>query len=133
MKEARQTISYATVAMIIYCVVSLLMYAQTGTALWSVEVIVHTGIAIALFLIAAVLSAMNSRSAVYVMMLVLLIYTIALVVAFVQVTWHSDASSFIKMLINVLSVIGVVINVLCAAAAVRLRTHQSNFKFLRRK
>jgi hypothetical protein len=133
LKEARQTISYATVAMIIYSAVNLLMYVQTGVAIWSAEVMVHLGIGIALFLVAAVLSAMNSRSAVYVMILVLLIYTIALVVAFAQVTWHSNADSLMKTIINVLSVVGVVMNVLCAVAAVRLRTHQSNFKFLRRK
>lgn len=132
MKEAKQVITYATVSLVFYCAVSLLMYGQTNTSFLSAEVVEHLGIAIALYLVVAVMSGLNLQIAVYVTLFVLLIYTIALVGAFFQINYHSDAGSVMKVIVDVLSVIGLVFNVICAVAAIRLRTSQSNFKFKRK-
>ncbi len=123
LKQARQVITYATVSLVIYCIVSLLMYSHSHTPLLSPEVIDHVGIAIALYLVAAILIALNQRFSIYLMLFVILIYSIALLAAFVEINLHGNAGPFFKLIVDVLSVIGLVMNILCIIAAVRQRNN----------
>ncbi|WP_044010424.1 hypothetical protein [Paucilactobacillus wasatchensis] len=123
MKAARQVISYSTISLVIYCVVNLMMYHMEGTSLVSSEVINHLGIAVVLYLLVIIFSGLNFRFSVYFTIFVLLIYTIALLVAFIQITYHAEVSSLFRLSIDVLSAIGIVINVLAVVAAIKQRGH----------
>lgn len=122
MKQARRVISYATVSAVLYCIVSLLMYGIDGTSFTSSEVISHLGMAIALFLVASALVALDVRLSIYLMLFVMLIYTIALISAFFVVN-AGQAGMLPRMLVDVLSVVGLVMNVMCVLAALKQRNN----------
>lgn len=132
MKAARQVISYSTISLLLYCVVSLMMYHLNGTDLLSSEVINHIGIAIALYLLVIIFSALNFRFSVYLTIFVLLIYTIALFGAFFEINFHAKVGSIFKLSVDVLSIIGIVMNVMAGVAAIRQRGQYISPK-LRRK
>ncbi|WP_137597569.1 hypothetical protein [Paucilactobacillus kaifaensis] len=121
MKAARQVISYSTISLLLYCIVSLMMYHLSGTSLASSEVINHIGIAIVLYLLVIIFSALNFRFSVYLTIFVLLIYTIALFGAFFEINFHAKVGSVFRLSIDVLSVIGIVMNVMAGIAAIRQR------------
>ncbi|KRM12961.1 hypothetical protein ABTQ33_02475 [Paucilactobacillus suebicus] len=132
MKEARRVISYATVSLVIYCVVSAMMYVQTNVSLASAEVWEHLGIALVLFLAMAIISSLDMRISVYVTIFVMLIFTLALLGAFIEVNYHSNTGMVVKTIVDALSLVGLIINIICVTAAVKMRARQSNFR-IRRK
>ncbi|BAP86504.1 hypothetical protein LOOC260_119980 [Paucilactobacillus hokkaidonensis JCM 18461] len=132
MKVAQKVISYSTISLVLYCVVNLLMYHKEGTALLSSEVINHLGIAIVLYLLVIIFSALNFRFSVYLTIFVLVIYTVALFGAFMEVNFHGKVDAIFRLSVDVLSVIGIVMNIMAGIAALRQRGQYISPK-LRRK
>ncbi|MFZ2352774.1 hypothetical protein [Paucilactobacillus nenjiangensis] len=127
MKYHKFVFLYLSISTVIYYVVNIIMNLQTGTEIFSSEVMPNFGIILGFYLLSIFFSCKEMRFSAYLTIFMLIVLSFTFGGAMI-VSGGSDMSLLTKVFIDVLSLAGLALNVLCFIAAGKQRANYQNPK-----
>jgi len=118
---------YLSVSTVIYFIVNIIMDLYNGTQIFSADVMPNFGIILVFYLICIICSYKEMRFSAYLTIFMLIVYSFTFGGAMIM-TASSDMSIFTRIIMDVLSLAGLALNVLCFIAAGKQRATYVNPK-----